>query len=57
MNAPINMKDNMPWTREEFEAHLRAKGKNYHINHPFNVRMNQGTLTPDQIRGWVVNRF
>lgn len=57
MNAPVNMKDNMPWTREEFEAQLRAKGKSYHINHPFNIRMNEGSLTPDQIRGWVINRF
>ncbi len=57
MNAPTKIEEQMPWSREEFEARLRAKGDNYHINHPFNVRMNEGKLTPDQIRGWVINRF
>ena len=46
-----------PWSRDEFEAHLRARGAGYHIHHPFNVRMNDGLLGPDQIRGWVANRF
>ncbi len=49
--------DERPWTREEFEQKLREKGAGYHIHHPFNVRMNTGKLTPDQIRGWVANRF
>lgn len=57
MNAATKLEEQMPWSREEFEARLRAKGDNYHINHPFNVRMNEGKLTPDQIRGWVINRF
>ena len=46
-----------PWTRSEFEAQLRARGAGYHIHHPFNLRMNSGQLTQDQIRGWVANRF
>ncbi|MFK3740380.1 pyrroloquinoline-quinone synthase PqqC [Massilia sp. TN1-12] len=46
-----------PWNREEFEAQLRARGAGYHIHHPFNVRMNEGLLRPEQIRGWVANRF
>ena len=46
-----------PWTREEFETRLRAKGAGYHINHPFNVMINAGRATPAQIRGWVANRF
>lgn len=46
-----------PWTRDEFEAQLRARGAGYHIHHPFNVRMNSGQLRPDQVRGWVANRF
>lgn len=46
-----------PWTREEFEAQLRAKGQGYHIHHPFNVRMNSGKCSKEQIRGWVLNRF
>jgi pyrroloquinoline-quinone synthase len=45
------------WSRDEFEAQLRARGAGYHIHHPFNVRMNEGRLDPDQIRGWVANRF
>ena len=45
------------WTREEFEAQLRAKGQSYHIHHPFNVKMNAGECSKEQIRGWVLNRF
>ena len=45
------------WSRDEFEAQLRARGAGYHIHHPFNVKMNDGLLDPDQIRGWVANRF
>ena len=45
------------WTREEFEERLRAKGAGYHIHHPFNIKMHEGKLTPEQIRGWVANRF
>ena len=45
------------WSHAEFEAQLRAKGKAYHIHHPFNVRMNSGGCTPDEIRCWVANRF
>jgi len=45
------------WSRDEFEEHLRARGAGYHIHHPFNVRMNAGELRPEQIRGWVANRF
>lgn len=46
-----------PWTREEFESQLRAKGQGYHIHHPFNVKMNSGQCSREQIRGWVLNRF
>lgn len=45
------------WSCGEFEAQLRSRGAGYHIHHPFNVRMNDGLLRPDQIRGWVANRF
>ena len=47
----------VPWTREEFEAQLRKQGSAYHIHHPFNVLLNTGGATPEQIRGWVANRF
>lgn len=46
-----------PWTRAEFEAQLRERGRSYHIHHPFNVILNTGKATPEQIRGWVANRF
>jgi pyrroloquinoline-quinone synthase len=45
------------WSKEEFEAQLREKGRAYHIHHPFNVMLNSGRANPDQIRGWVANRF
>ena len=54
MGAPENL---ARWTREEFEQRLRDKGRRYHIHHPFHVAMNAGQCTPEQVRGWVVNRF
>ncbi len=46
-----------PWNHAEFEARLRERGKAYHIHHPFNVMLNTGKATPEQIRGWVANRY
>jgi pyrroloquinoline-quinone synthase len=46
-----------PWTQEEFEQRLREHGRSYHIHHPFNLMLNTGKATPEQIRGWVANRF
>ena len=45
------------WSREAFELQLRAKGRAYHIHHPFNVMLNGGRATREQVRGWVANRF
>jgi pyrroloquinoline-quinone synthase len=45
------------WSREEFEARLRERGRAYHIHHPFNVMLNAGTASREQLRGWVANRF
>lgn len=53
----MGIAEKLPWGREEFEQKLREKGAGYHIYHPFNVMMNSGKLNPDQIRGWVANRF
>ena len=36
---------------------LRAHSQSYHSAHPFHLRMNEGALSPDQIRGWVANRY
>ncbi|MGO9514915.1 MAG: pyrroloquinoline-quinone synthase PqqC [Steroidobacteraceae bacterium] len=46
-----------PWSCAEFEAQLRSRGSAYHIHHPFNVMLNSGAASPEQIRGWVANRF
>lgn len=49
--------DTTAWSRDEFEKRLREQGKAYHIHHPFNVMLNEGRATTEQIRGWVANRF
>lgn len=47
-----------PWSRDEFVARLRAVGeRGYHHLHPFHVRMNQGQLSPVELRRWVANRY
>ncbi len=39
-------------------ARLRAVGDaHYHDKHPFHQRLVAGTLTPDQVRSWVANRY
>ena len=59
MNAPlyIGIPQASPWLASEFEERLRELGARYHIHHPFNMRMNSGECSPQQIRGWVANRF
>ena len=40
------------------EARLRrVLDERYHHRHPFNVRMHEGRLTPDELRTWVRNRY
>lgn len=46
-----------PWSREEFEQQLRSREKFYHIHHEFHLRMNEGGLDREAVRGWVANRF
>lgn len=46
-----------PLPVEDFEQALRAKGAYYHIHHPYHKAMYEGRATPEQIRGWVANRF
>ena len=46
-----------PWSREEFEARLRAKGSLYHIHHPYHQAMYGGALNRAQIQAWVANRY
>ena len=49
--------EQVPWTTEEFEAALYAQKSRYHDLHPFHKRMNQGLLSPTEIRLWAANRF
>lgn len=42
---------------EEFITALRAQSRSYHSEHPFHARMNEGSLSRQQIQGWVANRF
>jgi pyrroloquinoline-quinone synthase len=48
---------NAPWSREEFEAKLRERGRGYHIHHPFHVLMYEGKLNKEQLQCWVANRY
>lgn len=48
---------NLPLSRQEFEDALRAKGALYHTEHPYHRAMYEGRSTPEQIKGWVANRF
>jgi pyrroloquinoline-quinone synthase len=44
--------------QSEFIERLRSVGvKRYHDRHPFHRAMHAGALAPDQIRGWVANRY
>lgn len=43
--------------RAAFEQALRGKGQYYHIHHPYHRAMHAGECTPEQIRGWVANRY
>ena len=49
--------ESVAWPRDEFEARLREQGKAYHIHHPFNIMLNTGKASREQIQGWVANRF
>ena len=42
---------------DDLVATLRAHSRRYHDQHPFHVRMNAGLLSPEQLRGWIANRF
>jgi pyrroloquinoline-quinone synthase len=51
MNEPL-------WDEATFVGKLREVGAGiYHDKHPFHILMNEGKLSPESIRGWVINRF
>lgn len=52
-----NVEIESAWSAELFEQKLREQGRAYHIYHPFNVMLNSGRATREQIQGWVANRF
>jgi len=56
-NGKADTPEAAAWSRADFEAKLRERGRSYHIHHPFNVMLNAGRATPAQVRGWVANRF
>ncbi|GLY73913.1 pyrroloquinoline-quinone synthase PqqC [Actinoallomurus iriomotensis] len=48
----------VPWTPDELTARLRTLAdERYHHRHPFNLRMHDGDLSPQELRCWVLNRF
>ncbi|SDX60644.1 pyrroloquinoline-quinone synthase [Arthrobacter sp. cf158] len=44
-------------TPDELEESLRSHARQYHSEHPFHQRMNEGTSSREEIRGWVANRY
>lgn len=43
---------------EEFLGRLRDLGrKKYHDKHTFHLKLNEGSLTPAEVRSWIKNRF
>ncbi|RFB18557.1 pyrroloquinoline quinone biosynthesis protein PqqC [Bacillus sp. HNG] len=56
--ARVSHEAGKPWSREEFKERLINVGRSsYHDKHPFHVAMHEGTLSREQIRGWVANRY
>jgi pyrroloquinoline-quinone synthase len=47
----------VPWSTAEFRQKLQDFHGHYHHLHPFHQRMNAGSLSPTQVRGWVANRY
>ena len=46
------------WPPEEFVRRLRGVLETkYHDKHPFHLRMHQGKLNENELRGWILNRF
>jgi pyrroloquinoline-quinone synthase len=57
VNALVKTLTAPAWGRAEFEAQLLSHGSAYHIHHPYNVLLNSGAASHEQIQGWVANRF
>src|SRR5688572_27096384 len=47
-----------PLAPAEFVERLRREGASrYHDEHPFHVRMHEGSLTRAELKAWVLNRY
>lgn len=47
-----------PWSKEEFEAQMRAVGpERYHDLHPFHKALHGGKLNKGQVAAWALNRY
>jgi coenzyme PQQ biosynthesis protein C len=47
-----------PWSRDEFEAQIRAVGpERYHDLHPFHKLLHGGKLDKGQVAAWALNRY
>lgn len=52
------MKIETPLSREALFSELTGIGdEHYHHNHPFHIRMHEGSLEPQELRCWIKNRF
>jgi pyrroloquinoline-quinone synthase len=49
--------ENIGAEQATFIERLRGVKQHYHDRHPFHIAMHAGALTPEQIRGWVANRY
>lgn len=60
MNEHVRMSavSPQPWSRDEFEAALRAVGPaRYHDLHPFHKLLHGGKLSKGQVAAWALNRY
>lgn len=49
---------NAPWSKDAFEAQLRAVGpERYHDLHPFHKLLHGGKLDKGQVAAWALNRY
>ncbi|KAA2263248.1 pyrroloquinoline-quinone synthase PqqC [Solihabitans fulvus] len=46
-----------PWEAEEFIAALRALAPRYWHDHPFHLRLHEGSLSKHELRCWAANRW
>jgi pyrroloquinoline-quinone synthase len=54
----IDVKSSRLLTGEQFVERLKKIGEQkYHDKHPFHTRMHEGTLSKNEMRRWIANRF